>query len=208
MILAIFSYFSSFSSLSSAVSESYYSLTGKKRVEFNFCFHNWLRPPYLVQHFIHILPDMVVSINCGIKNWFDAFFPCDYQSNQSQIPRWLVLIQKKQGFQTASKVLGCKHPIEDRTLALLFNIQHGIVNQYSTIYWNQYIVAQPCFKIRFDCREVDSRGSVQMVRTRTLVTMRKAEGYQCQGRRSAPHVCTDTICMGSTYKLWNIGRLK
>ena len=33
-----------------------------------------------------------------------------------------------------------------------------------------------------------------------LLSPFNAEGYQCQGRRSAPQMCTDTVCMGSTYK--------
>ena len=47
------------------------------QINFNFCFHNWLKPPYLVQYVVHSVPDIVVSINCGIKNWFDvSFFSC------------------------------------------------------------------------------------------------------------------------------------
>ena len=34
-----------------------------------------------------------------------------------------------------------------------------------------------------------------------LLSPFNAKGYQCQGRRrSAPQMCTDTVCMGSTYK--------
>ena len=61
----------------------------KKRASNQFLI--WLRPPYLVQYVVRSVPDMVASINCGIKNRFGVFFfPC---------ARFVTVVTKQSGDQ-------------------------------------------------------------------------------------------------------------